>query len=82
MSKKISIISFNNLTPNEQYDLVFTKGDFLNYYLKGENRYAIYSLFRFFVEVEFNTVRNKIMNLVAFEDGRLLERYWILTELK
>lgn len=35
-----------------------------------------------FVEVEFNINQNKIMNLTAFEEGKLLERYWILTDLK
>ena len=82
MDKKISINTFKKLTQQEQYDLVFTKGDFVNYYLRIETRYILYSLFNFFVEVEFNITQNKILNLIAFEDGKLLERYWILTDLK
>lgn len=64
------------------YDLEFTKGDFVNYYLRGETRYILYSLFNFFVEVEFNITQNKIMNLIVFAEGRVLDRYWILTDLK
>tara|TARA_B100002051_G_scaffold271872_1_gene307444 strand:- start:1091 stop:1339 length:249 start_codon:yes stop_codon:yes gene_type:complete len=82
MEKNFSINEFNTLIQHDQYDLVFTKGDFVNYYLNGNTRYALYALFRFFVEIEFNTTQNKIMNLVAFEEGKLLERYWIITNLK
>ncbi|SDX31933.1 hypothetical protein SAMN05216556_12452 [Aequorivita viscosa] len=44
--------------------------------------FTLYSLFKFFVEVEYNRTKNKIINLIAFEEGKLLERYWILTDLK
>ncbi len=36
---------FNRLTIHEQYDLVFTKGEFVNYFLKGKTRFALYSIF-------------------------------------
>lgn len=35
-----------------------------------------------FVEVKFNITQNKIMNLIVFTEGKLLDRYWILTDLK
>jgi hypothetical protein len=82
MKKNLSINEFNTLIQHDQYDLVFTKGDFVNYYLKRETRYALYSLFKFYVEVEYNISKNKISNLIAFEEGKLLDRYWILTDLK
>jgi hypothetical protein len=75
MERNLSINDFNILTQHEQYDLVFTKGDFVNYYLKGATRYALYSLFKFFVEVEYNVSRNRIINLKAFEEGMLLDKY-------
>lgn len=74
-------LHYKSLVPNEQYDLVFTQGDFINYYLKGEIRYVLYGLFKFFVEVEYNVSKNKISNLIPFEEGKLLDRYCILTEL-
>lgn len=82
MHRNLSIIDFNELNQHERYDQLFTKGDFINCYLKGDCRYALYSLFKFFVEVEYNVIQNKIVNLIAFKEGQLLERYWILTELK
>ncbi|WP_417861402.1 hypothetical protein [Winogradskyella sediminis] len=81
MEGKLSFLNFINLQQHEQFDLVFTQGDFINYYLKGETRYAIYSLFTFFVEIEYNVRKNKILDIIAFEDGRLIDRYWVLTEL-
>jgi len=75
MNRNLSIIDFNNFTEHEQYDLVFTKGNFINYYLKDDIRYALYSLFKFYVEIEYNVPSNRISNLIAFDDGRLLDRY-------
>jgi len=57
--------------------LVFIKGNFIDYYVKEENRYSLYSLFNFFVEVEYSVPKNNIVNLVAFEKRKLLDRYWI-----
>lgn len=81
MEEKLSFQDFKDLAQNEQYDLVFSQGDFINYYLKGETRYALYSLFNFFVEIEYNVRKNKILDIIAFEDGKLLDRYWVLTDL-
>lgn len=82
MKGKMSFHDFKNLLQHEQYDLVFTKGDFINYYLKGEIRYALYSLYTFFVEIEYNVSLNRILNLETFEEGLLLDKYWINTDLK
>lgn len=82
MNKNLSIIDFNKLNKHEQYELVFTKGDFIDYFLKKTTRYALYSLYIFFVEIEYDVTNNKIVNLEAFDKGKLLDRYWILTDLK
>lgn len=50
-------------------------------YLKGDSRFALYSLFNFFVEIEYQVATNTITNLIPFEDGVLLDRYWIITDL-
>ena len=81
MERNLSINDFNILTQHERYDLVFTKGEFVNYYLEDNIRYALYNLFKFYVEIEYNVSNNKISNLIAFDNGRLLDRYWILTDL-
>jgi hypothetical protein len=72
---------FRKLKEVEQYDLVFNRGDFVTYFLRGDQRFALYSLFAFFVEVEYAVSRNEIVTIIAFEDGKLLDRYWIATDL-
>tara|TARA_R110002020_G_scaffold75065_11_gene191473 strand:+ start:10515 stop:10766 length:252 start_codon:yes stop_codon:yes gene_type:complete len=81
MEMKLSIKAFNRLTIHEQYDLVFTQGEFVNYFIKDKTRFALYSIFNFFVEIEYQVASNTITNLISFEDGVLLDRYWIITDL-
>ncbi len=81
MKNSFTLSKFNELKTHDKYDLVFTQGDFINYYLKGETRYALYSLFNFFVEIEYNVRKNKILDIIAFEDGKLVDKYWVLTDL-
>ena len=66
---------YNNLESDEQHNLVFTKGYFVDYYIKEEKRYSLYSLFNFFVEVEYSLLIFKILSLETFEEGRLLDTY-------
>tara|TARA_R110002012_G_scaffold235104_1_gene408940 strand:+ start:4914 stop:5147 length:234 start_codon:yes stop_codon:yes gene_type:complete len=77
MNGNLSIIDFNKIREHKQYDRVFTKGIFVNFYLKILSLYAFYLLFKFFVEKEFNLIQNKILNLIPIEEGKLLGRYWI-----
>ncbi|WP_417558488.1 hypothetical protein [Mesoflavibacter zeaxanthinifaciens] len=71
----MTLKEFNELEPFKQYDLVFTQGDFLEYRIDDPKRYALYSLFMFFVEIEYNRLDNKIIGLVSFEEGKLLYKY-------
>jgi len=54
----------------------------INYLLYQTEVVALYSLFKFFVEIEYNVSLNRILNLEAFEEGILLDKYWITTDLK
>lgn len=71
----MTLKEFNELEPLKQYDLVFTKGDFLEYWIDDPKRYALYSVFKFYVEIEYHPVTNKISGLKAFEVGSLLDKY-------
>ena len=71
----MTLQAFNKLELFKQYDLVFTQGDFLEYWFDEPKRYALYSLFMFFVEIEYNRLDNKIIGLVSFEEGKLLNKY-------
>jgi len=76
----MTLQAFNELEPFKQYDLVFTRGDFLEYWIDDPKRYVMYSLFMFFVEIEYNRLDNKIIGLVSFEEGKLLYKYSFFTK--
>ncbi|WP_034917856.1 hypothetical protein [Gillisia sp. CAL575] len=72
---KISLYEFLALSDKEQYELAFNKGNYLDTLSKGSTRYVLYSLDLFFVEIEYNSLNNKIVNKRSFVSGELLDKY-------
>lgn len=81
MKSELSLYEFKLLEDKEQYNFIFNHGKYLTYHLDGNKRYALYAVERFFVEVEYNVVSNKIENKVAFKTGEKLDRYSDLKNL-
>ncbi|MGI0105872.1 hypothetical protein [Salinimicrobium sp. WS361] len=73
--EKLTLYTFKLLPDQEQYDLVFTKGDFITTREEGNSRFALYALEKFFVEVEYDVQNNKIVNKVSFISGEKLNVY-------
>lgn len=71
----MTIEEFNKLSTHDKYDLTFNHGVFIEYFVHGNQRVALYSIFRFYVEVEYITSENKINELTSFDDGELLGKY-------
>ncbi|PKD17655.1 hypothetical protein APR41_05455 [Salegentibacter salinarum] len=71
----MTLYEFKLLLDEEQYRLLFNKGDFLTYRLEPNSRFALYALEKFFVEVEYNRKNNKIVNKVSFVSGEKLDIY-------
>jgi len=64
------------LNDQQQYDEVLNKsGVYLDNHLSGSKRFNLYAIDRFFVEIEYNTIENKIVGLRTFKTGNLLDRY-------
>lgn len=72
---KISLYEFLALSDQEQYHITLTKGEFLDIRVEGKRKFLLYAIHRFFVEVEYNDVENKIINKRAFVTGELLNKY-------
>lgn len=72
---ELSLHEYQKLTDHDKYDLVFKQGVFIDVYIKSDSRFALYSLFTFFVEVEYQVSQNKIIGIDYFIDGDKLERY-------
>ena len=73
----MGIYKFNILLKHDQYDTVFTKGQFVDTITEGKVKYALYSLpdSFFWVEVEYNAPSNKIKGISSFISGEKLNRY-------
>ncbi|KFC19694.1 hypothetical protein [Chryseobacterium sp. FH1] len=70
MNKEISFYEFTQLSDEEQYELVFKEGEFLNYSIKNDLRFTLYKLKNFFVEVVYDARENKIVNLSSFMNAK------------
>ena len=80
-------INNHKLLPNhDQYDLVFIKREYITNRKEGGSRFALYALYRFFVEIEYNIKNNRIVGKKSFVSGEILDKYSALgsdlTQLK
>lgn len=74
----ITLYEFLVLPDHEQYDVVLQAGEFLDCFIQGNTRFALYAVDRFFVEIEYDNSANKIKGKRAFVAGDLLDRYSML----
>nr|MUH39673.1 hypothetical protein [Zobellia laminariae] len=59
----MGIYEFNVLDDHSKYDLVFTKGQFVDTVIEKETKYVLYSLSYFWVELVYNSTNNKIIGI-------------------
>ena len=71
----MGIYDFNTLSEHDRYDILFTKGQFVDTVSEGDIKYALYSLSYFWVEIEYDSPRNKIIGISSFVAGDTLNRY-------
>ncbi|MDO6473608.1 hypothetical protein [Maribacter sp. 1_MG-2023] len=71
----MGIYDFNILSNHEKYDIVFTKGKFVDSVKDANITYVLYSLSKFWVEVMYDNRINKILEIGSFVGGETLDRY-------
>lgn len=69
-NQTITFYDFTQLAEDEQYELVFTEGEFLDSLVKNELKFALYRLYSFYVEVIYNSVDNTIVGITSFLDSK------------
>lgn len=72
---KITLYEFLALPDQEQYEIVFTQGDYIDLRLEESKRFVLYAVDLFFVEVEYDNEVNKIKGKRAFVTGEVLDKY-------
>jgi len=71
----MTLYEFILLDKTQQYEVTFQKGEFVDFHLENNKRFALYAVDMFFVELEYDIATNKIINLVSFLEGEKLNRY-------
>lgn len=71
----MGIYEFNMLSEENQYDLVFTKGTFVNSIKNGNVKYVLYSVHMFWVEIIYEDSIKKITGLKSFLAVEILNKY-------
>ncbi|MFC0344889.1 hypothetical protein [Epilithonimonas hispanica] len=70
MKKEISFYDYTFLSQDNQYDLLFSLGEFIDSAEKGSAKYVLYKLFNFYVEVVYDSQNNFVKQISSFLNAR------------
>lgn len=73
----MTLEEFNSLPDFDQYDIIYNEGEFIDAILDGSDRYVLYAVETFFVELYYKSIPNKVVGKRAFVTGKLLDKYTI-----
>ncbi len=72
----MTLYEFKLLNDEQQYKTVLNDiGVYLDNYINSNQRFNLYAIDKFFVEVEYNNTENKIVGLRSFKTGSILDKY-------
>jgi hypothetical protein len=71
----MKLYEFNLLDINNQMETVNQQGVYLDNHITKNEKFNLYAIYMFFVEVCYNSLENKISGIKSFKSGNLLDRY-------
>jgi hypothetical protein len=71
----MTLYEFNLLDINNQMETVNQQGVYLDNHITKDEKFNLYAINMFFVEVCYNSLENKISGIKSFKSGNLLDRY-------
>jgi len=71
----MTLYEFNLLDINNQMETVNQQGVYLDNHITKNEKFNLYAINMFFVEVCYNSIENKISGIKSFKSGKLLDRY-------
>jgi hypothetical protein len=71
----MTLYEFNPLDIKNQMETVNQQGVYLDKYINKNEKFNLYAINMFFVEVCYNSLENKISGIKSFKSGNLLNRY-------
>jgi len=66
--EQFAFYEYTSLSNHDQYNLLFTAGDFVNVKIIGNKRYVLYRVYNFYVELTYDTENNTILDKVFFRN--------------
>jgi hypothetical protein len=71
----MTLYDFNLLELNCKMEVVNERGIYLDNYITKYEKFNLYAINMFFVEVCYNSLENKISGIKSFKSGHLLDKY-------
>ena len=71
----MTLYEFNLLDINNQMETVNQQGVYLDNHITKTEKFNLYAINMFFVEVCYNSIENKISGIKSFKSGNLLDKY-------
>ena len=71
----MKLYEFNLLDINNQMETVNQQGVYLDNHITKNEKFNLYAINMFFVEVSYNSIKNSIVKIKSFKSGHLLDRY-------
>ena len=71
----MTLYEFNVLDLNNKMESVYQLGVYLDNHITTTEKFNLYAIDMFFVEVCYNSKDNKITDINSFKSGHLLDRY-------
>ena len=71
----MTLYDFHVLDIDKKMEVVNQIGVYLDNYITKELKYNIYAIDKFFVEVTYDPIKNKISKIKSFKSGHLLDKY-------
>lgn len=71
----ITLYEYNSLSLEEQQEVLWRDGEFLDNHIIEKEKCNCYALGKFFVEVVYDPEQNVITELRSFKSGHLLDKY-------
>ena len=77
----MTLYEFNVLDLNNKMESVYQLGVYLDNYITETEKFNLYAIDMFFVEVTYSSIENRITGIKSFKSGHLLDRYSNLDDL-
>lgn len=75
LKKRMTLYQFNRLSEEEQIKTVWGIGVFLDNHISKTEMLSCYAIDMFFVELVYDTDKNKIIKVRSFKSGWCLDKY-------